>query len=972
MSETLALLQTDVVDSTLLAERLGDAAMAAVWQAHDRCARDLLAAWRGREIDKSDGFLLVFADPADAVGYALAYQRALASLGEPLLARAAVHVGPVTSRATPTDDVARGAKPLEIDGLAKPTVARVMALARGGQTLLTAAAVAALGANPHRVQSHGHWRLKGIETPLELFEIGDDHAAFTPPPDSAKAWRVLRRNDLWLPRREVRHSLPAERDAFVGREAALRDLARRLERGARLVSILGIGGTGKTRLAQRFGWAWLGDFSGGVWFCDLAGARSADGIVRGVAQGLALPLGRADPVAQIGAALAGRGECLVILDNFEQVAQHARATLGQWLDRAADARFIVTTRTLLGLPGEETLALAPLPPADAASLFLRRAEAGGFASQPSADDRAAIDRLVRLLDGLPLAIELCAARTRLMPPRRLLERMSQRFKLLTSSGGRPDRQSTLRATFDWSWDLMTPPEKTALAQLSVFEGGFTLTAAEAIVDLKGCDDPPLVLDVLQSLLDKSLLRQVGDHRFDLLSSVQEYAAEHLAAEGRYPGSGPGALIAAQVRHCDHFAALPEHDALAEGGVEIGNLVAACRRAVAHGNADCAVGALLNAWAGLIFQGPFRGGIELAGVVAAMPNLSDGQRAMVEWVAGSALDAVGQLVPARGRLMAGLSLARGSGDPRCIGTLRLALGAQHTTKAQMSEAFPHLAAALEIACNLDDRMLQLKVFNALGSLATDLGDVQQARKEFEHALELARELGERRWEGGILGNLGILLHGEGRLEAARDHYVDALSLSRETGDRRWEGNNRCNLGLLLHELGRTDDARAEFELALEAAEELGHPRLAATVLCNMGIVAESQGSFGEALGFYEGAVKRAGEVLDQRAEGQFRRYLGAIYARLGRIDESLACLGVGEAMLNDVSDRLSLALLLCARAEVEHLAGDGVFAREVFERARSIAREAGGASDSELARTLERVGRALDGRASFPASPLTTD
>ena len=143
MSEVLALLQTDVVGSTALSERLGDAATAALWSAHDRVARDLLRSCRGREIDKSDGFLLLFATAADALAYALGYQRALAGLSTPLLARAGLHVGPVTTRANSADDIAHGAKPLEVDGLAKPTTARVMALAQGGQTLLTADAKAA-------------------------------------------------------------------------------------------------------------------------------------------------------------------------------------------------------------------------------------------------------------------------------------------------------------------------------------------------------------------------------------------------------------------------------------------------------------------------------------------------------------------------------------------------------------------------------------------------------------------------------------------------------------------------------------------------------------------------------------------------------------------------------------------------------------------------------------------------------------
>src|SRR5262249_34985460 len=246
-----------------------------------------------------------------------------------------------------------------------------------------------------------------------------------------------------------------------------------------------------------------------------------DGILHAVAQGLGIPLAGDDPVTRIGNAIAGRRQCLVILDNFEQVARHAEETLGRWLTRASAARFLVTTREVLGLQGEEILAVGPLSAADARTLFGKRAEAGkpGFALGP--EDAASIDLLVKLLEGLPLAIELAAARVRVMPPRTLLARMNDRFKLLASRGGRLDRQATLRAVFDWSWDLLSLPEKAALAQLSVFESGFALEAVEAVLDLSRYDDAPWPVDALQSLVQKSLHRPVADDRFDLLVSVQE-------------------------------------------------------------------------------------------------------------------------------------------------------------------------------------------------------------------------------------------------------------------------------------------------------------------------------------------------------------------------------------------------------------------------------------------------------------------
>ena len=951
MSTLRALLLTDAVDSTGLARALGDEAMARHWAAHDRAARDLLPAWHGREIDKTDGMLLLFETAADAAGYALAYHRALAALGLPFKARAGLHVGPVTLRENSAADVALGAKPVEVEGMAKPVAARVMSAAQGGQTLLTDDARLALGATTLRVQSHGHWRLQGLSEPIELHEVGDADAPFSPPPDQAKAYRVVRQGELWQPVREVRHSLPAERDGFVGRAEPLRALAAKFEDGARLISVLGMGGTGKTRLVTRFAWTWLGEFPGGVWFCDLSQARTPDGIHFAVAQGLDVPLGMADPVLQLAQAIAGRGKCLVILDNFEQVARHAEETVGRWLDRAAQAKFIVTTREVLGIVGEETLALAPLPPNDAATLFLRRAESAKQGFRPSADDLAAIDQLVKVLDGLPLAIELAAARVRVMPPRTLLARMSERFKVLWSTAGRRDRQATLRAAFDWSWELLSAPEKAALAQLSVFEGGVTLESAEAVLDLSAEADAPWTVDVVHWLVDKSFVRQVADDRFDLLESVREYAAEHLRTEGRYAGSGAAAAAAARLSHWRHFAALDERTAAAHGCAELNNLVVACRHAVAFADAPSAIGALVGAWAALRLSGPFRVGAELAVLVLGMPGLHAQQRARAHWVAGSALDVLGEMTPARTHIDQGLALASEAGDRLGEAQLRMAAATQSAAAGHLAEALRDLTRARALAIELGARSLQCLILNDLGSLSHHQGRLDEAREFYDAALGLARALGDHRLEGGLLGNIGGVEYDHGRFDQAQWHYESALALAREVGDRSWEGNARCNLGLLHHEQGRTAQAGPQFEAALTIAREIGHVRLEGTVLCNLGLVFEAQGDLAAAHTHYDQAVTVAREIGDVRLEGQFRGYLGVLDARLGRFSESRACLSTGEALLLEASDHLSLSLLLCGRAEAEQLAGDGAAALHWWQRARALAEPLQVDAATELGRAL---------------------
>jgi predicted ATPase/class 3 adenylate cyclase len=977
MSERFALLLTDIVDSAALAQQLGDAAMAALWAAHDRLARDLLRRWRGREIDKTDGFLLVFLHVSDALAYALAYQRALAGMEERLLrdaaaqgrpmvgpkgtlrwrTRAALHVGEITLRENPAADVALGAKPFEADGLCKPVAARVMAIALGGQTLLTADAREALGELPQRVVSHGHWRLKGLAEPLELFEAGEDGAPFTPPPDGEKAYRVVRRGSLWLPARELPRTLPAERDAFVGCNAALQELARRFDDGARLVSLLGIGGSGKTRLAIRYGWLWLGDFPGGVWFCDLAPARSLEGLVSAVAKGLQLPLGQEDPLQHVGNAIAARGPCLVILDNFEQVARHAEGTLGQWLDRAARARFLVTSREPLGIAGEEALILEPMPAPDAEELFMRRAAAVSRTVQLGADDRAAVPPLVRLLDGLPLAIELAAARARTLSPRALLARMSQRFSLLASSGYRLDRQATLRAAFDWSWDLLSAAEKAALAQVSVFEGGFTLEAAEVVIDLGPFPGPAPTPELVHSLVDKSFVRSVADGRYALLVSVQAYAAEHLQTEGRYAGSGPAAQAGAEARHGAWFAALGAQRAAEHGCAELDNLMAACQRASARGDADAAAGALDGAWAALSLRGPFKAGLDLAQAVCSMPGLRGSAAAHAHAVLGAAHEAAGQLGAAASHYLTALELAGQAQDRPCEAEITISLAALHAQEGRIELAHAEGLDALRLARSLGDGALECAALNGLGTLVFEQGRMDEAQVHYEAALALARRIGHRRWQGSLLGNLGNLHANLGRMDEARLRCEESLDIVRELGDRQRVGNMQCNLGMLHYVQGRLDEAREASQAALEVARQLGHARLECIVLCNLGLVHGASDRLPLALASYEEALEVSRRIGDRRSEGQILGYLGLAHARQQDYAEARRCLDGGQIILRDVSDRMSLGVLLCNRAECECLAGALPVARAACSEAEVLASKAGAGAESELGLALDRV-RAL--------------
>jgi predicted ATPase len=671
-----------------------------------------------------------------------------------------------------------------------------------------------------------------------------------------------------------------------------------------------------------------------------------------------VPLGKADPLLQVGDALAGRDDCLVILDNFEQVLVHAEATLGRWLDRAANARFLVTSREVLGIPGEEVLPLDSLDPKDAAELFRRRAAAVQRARRIDEADEQAIVPLVRLLDGMPLAIELAAARVSVMSPSALFSRMHERFSLLVSKGARRDRQATLRGTLDWSWELLKPSERSALAQLSVFEGSFNLEAAEAVIDLSDSGGASAALDTFQSLVDKSLTRARSDQRFDLLVSVRDYAAEQLRTEGRYPGGGPLALLAAKRRHVAHYASIGEAAAVLNTCADLGNLIVACREAAADGDVSSAVRALEAAWAALRLRGPFRLGIELSDMVHCMPGMTPEWAARLEVVKGRALRNAGRVREAAACLESALVVARRGSDARIQMRILSQLGELHVTSGRRDEGRAELTAALALAPACHDRGTECEVLCGMGNLYESLGELELARTYYKAALRLARAIGDRRWEGGSLGNLGTLCANQGKLLEADAYYQSGLRIARELGDRQWEGNTLCNLGLLHQSEGRLTEARSTLEAALALSREIGHVRLGAVVMCNLGIVHEALNAPDEARRQYDAACAVARELGDRRSEGQFLNYLGALNAREGRFSEATTCLDAAERLLEEVADRLSIGVLLCNRAEVSRLSGDSALALAILQQAEALARELCAEPDSELGRSIARVKQTL--------------
>ena len=559
MTDFRALLLTDVVDSTKLSEAIGDQAMAEVWAAHDRVARDLLPQWRGREIDKTDGMLLMFDSAADAVYYALHYHHALADLHMPLKARAGLHVGPVVLRENPAEDVARGAKPLEVDGLAKPTAARVMSLARGGQTLLTPEAREDLGKTVLKTQSHGFWQIKGVADPIELFEVGFPEDRFIAPSDSDKVFRVVKTGEWWMPVKEIPNNLPHQGTSFIGREREIDEVKEMLGQ-ARLVTLLGMGGLGKTRLSLQVAAEQMHLYPDGVWFLDLSPLSDGGLVAAEAARVLDVAEEPGRPMlATLGAHLKSK-RALLILDNCEHLIKPSADLAHAIVKNAPHVRMIASSREPLHVPGEKTYPILPLavPERNASlqvlqatpsvQLFVQRAQSHKPAFELNAREAPAVAELVARLEGIPLALELAAARVRAMSVADINKRLTDRYKILTG-GSRvlQERQQTLRALVDWSHELLSANEQAMLRRLAVFVGGFDLEAAEKVCGVAPIEDFE-VLDLLGSLVDKSLVmleeRDEGS-RYRMLETIRDYAAEKLRADA-------DEAAAAAVRHNEHY------------------------------------------------------------------------------------------------------------------------------------------------------------------------------------------------------------------------------------------------------------------------------------------------------------------------------------------------------------------------------------------------------------------------------------
>jgi predicted ATPase len=720
-SGTVTFLFTDVEGSTLLLHSLGAEGYAEALAEHRRVIREACAAEGGVEVDtQGDAFFFAFPTAPGAVAAASALTDALASGS--IRVRVGLHTGTplVTHEGYVGDDV--------------HFAARVAASGHGGQVICSDA-TAALVELP--LTDLGEHRLKDIAGAVSIFQLG---------------------NGTFPPLKTISNTnLPRSASSFVGRAAEVVAVLSRIENGARLVTLTGPGGSGKTRLAIEAAAALVPEYQAGVFWVGLAPLRDPALVTETIAQTLGAKDGLAEHI--------GERELLLLLDNLEQVIE-ASPELASLLERCPNLTLLVTSRELLRVRGEVEYEVPPLAEPEAVALFCERAQL-----EPTEE----IAELCARLDNLPLAVELAAARTKALSPAQILERLSQRLDLLKGGRDAVARQQTLRATIEWSYELLSEEERQLFARLSVFVGGCTLEAAEEVADAD--------LDTLQSLVEKSLLR-FTDGRYWMLETIRAYAEGVLDhASERY---------GLRRRLAQHVVALALEtragvrvgdaaDMFARIDAELANVrsVRSWLEERSHRDELCElVAATKLYWA---LRGFLREGLLWAERALAMSDRRDDKQAGVLFAAASFAGDLGDLIGARTYAEECLAITREVGSASEVASVLGVLGHTLADLGDHEEAEDALEEAAALARQEGRADLAASTLANMSDLALRRHDYERARRASAEALALFRGLGDEQGIGWASYNLAFAYYGESDNEKACEYSSSSLVASHNLGD-----------------------------------------------------------------------------------------------------------------------------------------------------------------------------------------------
>ena len=766
---------TDIEGSTKLLHRLGDE-YATVLATHRRLLRAAFTKHDGCEVDTlGDGFFVAFNRAFDAMGAALDAQRALQAEdwphGDPVLVRMGIHAG----------------EPMVVDdnyvGIDVHRAARICDAAHGGQVILSESTYAKLSPDQkHRlsVKDLGAHRLKDLEHPERILQLVSDDQ-----PDKFPPLRSLRPPT----------NVPQHLEPLVGRRDDVRALRTKLlDEGVRLVTVTGPGGIGKTKLCVAVALDLLEDFASGVFFVDLTTATTAELVASRIAQDLRVPVDGDRGATDVLVEHLGEKHMLLVLDNFEQ-ALAASGVVTELLQSSPNLTVVATSRVLLSIQGETEYELSPLglphdvtrhevERSDAAQLFVERAAKSRPDFAVTEENASTIAAICNLLDGLPLALELAAARVKLMTPESLLGRLDNRLKLLTGgSRDSPARHRALRTTIDWSYDLLSSSERALFRDLSVFSGGATLEATEHVVG-----DEVNVLDGLTALVDHSLVRQTDDEdvRFSMLQTIRDYALELLEDHGE---------ATVRDRHAHYYLVLAEDFATREGG----ETEAHARIDTEHDN----IRAALTWWLDSAREPGPNAGLALRLAVAL---------GRFWYRHGHAVEGSEWLERALANQVDGMDDVRANG-------LRL-LGVLMEQRGNLERATQLFEEALMGFRSMGDRVREGACLNSLGVVARSRRQLKDAESLLTESVAIRRELQDSSGMSSSLSNLAILYMDLGDIERATQLFEETMKLDKERGDEWGVAVTSLNLGVAKLELDEVQPADGMLKEAVQGFVKLG--------------------------------------------------------------------------------------------------------------------------------------------------------
>jgi len=784
--------------------------------AHDALARAAVEGNNGTVVKMiGDGMYAVFADAVEALRAAVAIQVALAEPsatgGVALKVRCGLNTGLIERRDG------------DVFGAPVNRAARIEAAAHGGQVLISQAMyddVCNRMPEDYALRDLGAARLRDLGAAESLYQLVH--------PSLRAAFPALRSLEA------TPNNLPQQVTSFVGREREL-DEAKKLLGGARLLTLLGMGGHGKTRLSLQIAADLLDRFPDGVWFLDLAPIQDP-ALVPGVAaQVLSLHEEPGKPILQVVCAHVKSHKALFIIDNCEHLVA-ACANLANALLRAApEVRIIATTREALRIPGEQAYPVLPLGVpdrkaglqtllrSDAVILFAERARLLKPDFTVTARNAAAVSEVVSRLEGIPLALELAAARLRSMSIDDINVRLKDRFKLLTG-GSRValERQQTLRALVQWSYDLLQPDEARLLDRLSAFSGGFDMAAAETVAGVDPLS-PWDIVDLVTSLVEKSLvLIEHGDDdtRYGMLETIREFSRERLQASGE--------LAATAARHCEYFLTLAKtaRDRLqgAEQAewtrrleTELDNMRAAIALALA-GHVDTVIAvkyvvALMRFWT---LRGYSTEGRDIVRTALKLPAIEapDVPRAFALYVGGVLATNQGDYVEAKAMLRECVEIRRRLDHPREVAAGLAMLAGIHLTEGDAAKAREDAEDALAIFRKLKEPIGEGIGLHHLGEICIHLNDLASAKAYLEQGLAIAKSLKHQELESDCERGLGDVALQARDLEAARARYARSEAICHGAQDKR-------GVAIAQWRLGKSDAAGGELDSASQKMRDALH-------------------------------------------------------------------------------------------------------------------------------------------------------